>query len=119
MNAEEMPNPSLSLVARTLTNERGEFRVGPIYVGHPESPITHPSPASLLTIRLQKPGFEFSLEKYTLPVFDWTFVARKLALVELRVLAEDNKPLLSKILHHPLKTVVDNFSSHKCCQFTC
>ena len=86
-------NPDHSLVVRTLTNSLGSFRIGPFYFD--KKVASNSSPNSYLTLHLQKPGHEFFVKSPT----DWLhFNSQKLALVEVRVISEDEgKPLSGKL----------------------
>ncbi|KAM7542327.1 hypothetical protein Aperf_G00000000607 [Anoplocephala perfoliata] len=82
--------PDFTLAARALTDARGAFRIGPFYFEKQTASSTR-SPNSLLVVSIHKPGFEFIQNSAT----DWlTFKARKLALVEIRVVSDEvQKPL--------------------------
>ncbi|VDN11896.1 unnamed protein product [Dibothriocephalus latus] len=89
-----------ALVTRTLTNATGFFKVGPVYF---QEAGRSASPSSLLTVRLQKPGYEFSLKTLAADQTDsrghlWTFTARKLALVELKLADEAGQPLQNTLV---------------------
>lgn len=78
-----------SLATRALTDAQGAFRIGPFYFERQTQ-----TPNTLLTVTIQKPGYEFAQKSAS----DWlNFKATKLALVEIRVVSEESKnPLPSK-----------------------
>ncbi|VDL85447.1 unnamed protein product, partial [Schistocephalus solidus] len=89
-----------TLVTRTLTNATGVFKVGPVYFHEGGRSV---SPSSLLTVRLQKPGYEFSQKSLVGDKADsvghlWTFSARKLALVEIKIADEAGRPLQNTLV---------------------
>nr|CDS27016.1 nodal modulator 1 [Hymenolepis microstoma] len=80
------PKPGFTLASRALTNAQGTFRIGPFYFEKLDI-----SSNSLLTVSIQKPGFEFIKKT---PTDLLNFKAIKLALVEIRVVSEESrKPL--------------------------
>lgn len=89
------PKPDFILAARALTDARGAFRIGPFFFENRTVSPARP-PNSFLILGVHKPGFEFTQKSG----FDWlTFKARKLALVEIRVVSEENRePLPGKLL---------------------
>ncbi|BHF68228.1 hypothetical protein SprV_0301126100 [Sparganum proliferum] len=97
----DMANEALpTLVTRTLTNATGFFKIGPVYFHEGGRSV---SPSSLLTVRLQKPGYEFSQktpdgDKAGSADHLWTFSSHKLALVELKLADEAGNPLQNTLV---------------------